>query len=150
MELNKCDFLASLGLNHIQHSNGIRQVPSPHLTKSPTKLKKVKNKRFKGKFKFNSFVCSFPITIINENSFLSRKFYKDFKQPIKEELFQYEKFCQTKDNSAPAKRKERSSTSTNEKAKNGNNFSSYIYIVIRIKTRAYSQRTRSHEIYGFF
>ena len=79
-------------------------------------------------FKFSSFVCSFPITIVNENSFLSRKFYKDFKQPIKEELFQYEKFCQTEDNSISAKRKEKSSPFTNEKAKNGNNFSFYISI----------------------
>ncbi len=128
MELNKCDFLSSLGLKNIQHSNGLRQVPSPHLTNSPTKSKKVKNKRIKGKFKFSSFVCSFPITIVNENSFLSRKFYKDFKQPIKEELFQYEKFCQTEDNSISAKRKEKSSPFTNEKAKNGNNFSFYISI----------------------
>lgn len=118
MELNKCDFLSSLGLKHIQQDvNGIRQVPSSNLEYSPSKSKKKRNRNSKKKFKFNSFICSFPITIVNENSYLSRKFYKEFKQPKLDEIHEYEKFCQTKITSSE---KTQSLSTSHEKISTGN------------------------------
>jgi hypothetical protein len=94
MELSKNDFLSILGLRHKSDWNELRQVPTSSITSS-SKFKQ-KSKQYKGKFKFSSFVCSFPITIVNENSYLSRKFYKEFKHPNANELFEYEKFCLTR------------------------------------------------------
>ncbi len=92
MELSKNDYLSILGLRHKSDLNESRQVPTSSTTSS-SKFKQKSSKRSKGKFKYSSFVCSFPITIVNENSYLSRKFYKEFKHPNADELFEYEKFC---------------------------------------------------------
>ena len=62
---------------------------------------KIKKKNKNSKFKFNSFVCSFPITTVVQNSFLSNKFYKNFNQPDLIHSLSYENFCQTTNNASP-------------------------------------------------
>jgi Leucine-rich repeat (LRR) protein len=103
MELKKCDFLSILGLRQLNNTQyklekTFQAINSSKKEFNKTKIKK-KNKN--SKFKFNSFVCSFPITTVVQNSFLSNKFYKNFNQPDLIHSLSYENFCQTTNNASP-------------------------------------------------
>jgi hypothetical protein len=103
MELKKCDFLSILGLKQLINTEYKSKETLEVIKRSEKGLKKIEIKKTnnKSKFKFNSFVCSFSITTVVQNSFLSNKFYKKFNQPDLIHDLSYENFCQTKNFASP-------------------------------------------------
>ena len=99
MELEKRDFLAIFGLKQLNNT----EYKSKETKISEKEFKKIEIRKTnnKPKFKFNSFICSFPITTVVQNSFLSNKFYKNSHQPNLTHNLSYENFCQTTNNASP-------------------------------------------------
>ena len=91
MELNKCEFLSILGLKPFKE---VKKIKSNFVKEKVNADGNRMIKESKRKFKLNSFVYSFPITTIKQNSFLSNKFGKQISTSSNH-ILSYEKFCQT-------------------------------------------------------
>jgi hypothetical protein len=102
MELKKRDFLSIFCLKQLNDTEFNSKEQLKVTNRSEKELYKIEIKKTnnKSKFKFNSYVCSFPITTVSRNSFLSKKFYKNFNQPDLIHDLSYENFCQTTNNAA--------------------------------------------------